>query len=405
MRTTFSALLLPLLLAGCGGEPAAPPADAGPPALYRRAVEALGGREAYAGVGAVTFRLAGTLRLPGEAGGRDHSEGRTLSPPDRLRSRVVTDGLVTVKGVDGEDVWIRVGAAVEDPAGRRAAEERNDRDDLIAALLLPRLPGGCRIVAGRKGGEECLKIRFPGGPERFLFLDPETGLPARLERTVQGEPGVEARLVRTFSDWAPADGILFPRKLSAVVENARAELRLASVEVRDEPIPVRRPRDSGAGVAGAVVRGRIGGGDHLVVTHRGPLTDLARVDHLIAEALRIARLERKGPNVRIFREAPGADGEAVVSTIVPIGVTDEPSLDNLPRGVARESLPASDALVMPYTGPYPRDRSVYGPLLDMAARLDLVPAGPPRHAILSAPDRGEPIELRQEIRLPVTKGD
>ncbi|MHC4469446.1 MAG: GyrI-like domain-containing protein [Planctomycetota bacterium] len=369
-------LLVLALLAACnGGEERPDP--------LARAIEALGGRAAFASVESLAFRVEGTLAT---GQGERKREAETLSEhflrlPDGLASRRTTDGLLRRSAVTDEGVWIRMGAAVMDAKGERAAEARLSRDDLLCLLLLP-------LADERVLGE------------REVAYDPETGLPTRIAR--EG-----LRLDITM--WRRSADLLFPARFVRVdtrggpfEETLAAQIRNVVVNPTDPTLATfSRPDDGGPAKLGEIRRKRMRATSTVTVTHRGPLIDLGRVDHFIERALERSLAHRRAPNARIFESFPDEEGLATIKTFVPVSFSRDPKAENLPPGAVSAHHPAEEVLYAVAVGPYPTDGSLHEPLLSRAAELGLEPAGPPRHYILSRPDEGEPNELRQEIHLPV----
>ncbi len=303
----------------------------------------------------VRIVLEGIARTPG--GKATFRADLLLAPPDRLAGRTVRDGVVHRFALEGGRAWLRAGAAVADLPAGEAGEIRRWRAVLRSLLR----------------GEPVLPA-----PGEALALSGE----------------------RSFG------GLRLPAKVTITLREGAETFELAPVAARvgdvgeDAPI-FSRPGDRGPGSAGEIVRRRERGARLVRVVHEGPLTDLARVDHFLRESLARAHARARGPIERVFRRFPDERGRAVMETLVPVSFSEEPGGGDLLPGSRAGQRGAGEVLAMPFTGPYPRDDSLYVPLRRRAAALGLEVAGLPRHRILSDPDAGEPADLRQEIVLPV----
>ena len=200
----------------------------------------------------------------------------------------------------------------------------------------------------------------------------------------------------------------FPAEFRRTVSRAGVDQVLAA-QIRDvvtNPADsggprFERPDDGKAPEMGEIARKRMPGTDAVVVVHRGPMLDLAKVDLYIDRALTQSMALRRSPNARIFQSFPDEDGVAVVKTFVEVNLSHDPGAQDLPVGAVAERFEATDVLYMHLVGPYPRDDSLHAALRKRAEELGLEPTGPPRHYLLSNPDDGEPSGLRQEVQLPV----
>jgi hypothetical protein len=398
MRTAvFTLCVTVLALAACGE------AERDPTPILEKAVEALGGREALASVDSIYVRLEGHFVPPGETAAKaPYSEEFLLRLPDRLARRRVVAGLRTTSGVDGEVSWLRCGGAVADREGRDAVEDRADRDDLVCLLVLPVLEGDFKATAT----DEFVRVSRPGGPERQIFFDPETGLPARIVRETKDVHGNAGRLVRRFEDWGERGRLLFPSKLSARLGGSRLTLTVETFEINpgdSRGLSVVRPRDDRPFETGPIRRITIPGSGYFGVTHRGPLTDLAKVDLLLEQGLARDWVRRTGPNRRVFDTYAGKNGIAVVATLVPVRILGEGASGTLPRGIELANLADTEALAMKFSGPYPRDASLQRMLVNYGKDLGLEPAGAARYLLYSDPETESPAALSQEIRLPVRR--
>jgi len=391
------ALLVPFLACGKTDPDATP--------VLTKAAAAIGGTEALAGVKSLYVRLEGDYfpatrpdtRIP-------YAQEFLLTPPDRLAVHIDVAGIATTKGVDGEKVWLRAGAAVDDLSGRAAAEIRAERDDLLSLLVAPLLDPAFTVRRTRDG----VVAARAGEDERNLFFDADTGLPTRIVRVARGVKGKDGRLVRTFSDWKEHDGIRFPGTLTVKFGGNRLELTASTVEFnpRDSRgLPQRRPRDQGEFRTGEIQRVTEPGGNWFVVRQQGTYVDIAKLDVLIQQGFEASYARRRGPNRRVFDHFPDEKGVAVVGTIVPVTFDRDPRARHLPRGIEVKTYEKSEALSMKFTGPYPRDDSLEKILVNYGKDLGLTKNGVARYLVLSDPETGEPADLKQEIRLPVREAE
>jgi hypothetical protein len=399
MRTAALTILV-LALSACAKPEGPPPVD-----LVERALEAAGGPEPREGIRQLGLEIEGRLSPPGGEGAETpFAMEWALDGTDGIATRVTTGGLLTRKAADGEGGWFRRGAAVEDLPPHGLRDERADRDDLLALLLSPLLSPPFRLESA---GENRIRVTREGGDPFLLAFDPETGLPARIERVSESADGKETELVRTIGEWTDFDGLLFPARIVTELAGGSQTIEIRRVVANPEVLGAAfaRPDDSGPGTVGEIRREEVPSRNVVAVAQQGPYTDLASVDLYMDRALEHAKATKTGPRVRIFRRFARGDEPPVVVTMAPVEFGRDSQAIGLPRGMRVELLPSTDALVMPYEGPYPVDDSLYEPLRKRAGELGLVPIGPPWHVLLSDPDLGEPNELRQEIRLPVKEAD
>jgi outer membrane lipoprotein-sorting protein len=180
--------------------------------LVGRNIAARGGAQAWQGVS--------TLRMTGEM---DLGQGLTVpyvleqKRPDKMRLEFVFDDQTSVQSVDGDTGWkiapfrgrstpqpmteveLRETAAAGDPGLLFDYEARGYEVELL----------GEEMVEDRPAVK--LKISFPNGAVRWLYLDDKTGLELKVEaiRSLAGRD----RLVETYyRDWQLVDGLLFPSR-------------------------------------------------------------------------------------------------------------------------------------------------------------------------------------------------
>jgi hypothetical protein len=392
----YLAPLTVLLLAACSGSPGPDPT-----VLLERAAAAVAGTSDPATLHTLGIRFEGRLVPPKSVGAPLSLAGEyLLRIPDGLSSRISTGGRLTREAIAGNVGWLRQGAAVVDLTGEAARDTEADRDDLLAALAFPLAhpPFSVSRAAGRGG--QTIRVERRGGEPFFLTFDAESGLPASVERTV-GEAAPP--LVHRFSGWLDRGGFLFPSRIESELGGGSREIEIREVHPNAgvPPTSFRRPDDSGPGKTGEIRRETAPAANMVMTVSRGPLTKLADVDLLLDRALAHARATKSGPLLRLFKQFPDADGNAVVLTMVAVEFSRASGELGLPEGMRVELFPKTDLLVMPYTGPYPGSDDLYAPLYAKAKELGLFPTSRPWDAILSDPDSGEPNGLRQEIRLPV----
>ena len=170
MKRLLLILLAPLLLLACGTK-----TDPDPTPVLAKALAAVGGADSIAGVKCLYLRLEGDFLPPARPDTRiPYTQEILLTLPDQLAVRVDVAGIVTTRGVAGDKVWIRSGAAVDDRTGPAATEEIADRDDLLSLLVAPLLDPAFSVCRTRDG----VIATRRGGPDRNLFFDPDsTGCP------------------------------------------------------------------------------------------------------------------------------------------------------------------------------------------------------------------------------------
>ena len=187
----------------------------------RRVINALLAQNIEARGGADTWQAVNSLRLTGlmDLGQNMHVPYVVEKKrPGKFCIEFVFDEETAVQCVDGESGW-----KLLPYLGRKTAEAMTEKEYLetigsvaIDGLLFNSVKGGNKIelvgkemIAGRVAVK--LQVTLPGGTNRWVYIDEETGLDIKLEttRVLRGQD----RLVETFYyDWQETDGLLIPRR-------------------------------------------------------------------------------------------------------------------------------------------------------------------------------------------------
>lgn len=184
---------------------------------YGREINNLIERNITAKGGSDTWRTVSALRLSGQM---DLGQGLRVpyfieqKRPGKMCLEYEFNRKMAMQCVDGSNGWQLLpfrGQKSPEAMSSEAALKMADTAS-IDSLLFAAATRGYRIeslgeeeVSGRKTHK--LEINMPGGTQRWLYLDKESGLEVKLEsrRVLRGKE----RIVETFySDWMQVDGLL-----------------------------------------------------------------------------------------------------------------------------------------------------------------------------------------------------
>lgn len=192
--------------------------------LVSRMVGALGGPEKLGKIGSARIETAVAIHTPGGA-----MEARTkmlYRVPDGVRSEMSVFGQTIVSCLTPEDAWRARGGEVSEIPGD---ERRDETADLERDLFFLAYPAVARDYVlqglGERDGLALVEVHAPSGGVFTAFLDPATGLPAKVEYDGPNPmTGESASIVEEFSDFRPVDGVKRPyHTVTSVDGNVFAE--------------------------------------------------------------------------------------------------------------------------------------------------------------------------------------
>lgn len=228
-RAWLRLALVPTLLLGAAGARAQTP-TAATVADRLTDVRAALGTDAWARHGR-GLRVTGPARLLGE-----EAEHALDARPDGAFALAVTGPLSTRGGFDGTTCWS------VDWAGTPHVLELEDREEaLLTTWMITGYWAAPDAPVEVTGDDEGLTVRLrPGSLGGRLALDPETHLPARLERE-----GPESAWALVFEGWREHDGVVLPGAVTFLEEGIEARhLELETVEPAPDTLasPYEPPR-------------------------------------------------------------------------------------------------------------------------------------------------------------------
>lgn len=162
-----------------------------------------------------------TLRLTGRM---DVGQGMLVpyvleqKRPDKMRLEFVFDGQTAIQATTGDRGWKVApfrGQAAPTPM---TEDELREVADFASpgGILVDRKSRGATVrlvgqdtVRGRPADE--LRVTFPGGAERTVWVDAQTGLEAKVEST-RVVAKRERKVETLFDEWQATDGLLVARK-------------------------------------------------------------------------------------------------------------------------------------------------------------------------------------------------
>lgn len=194
---------------------------------HGRAVDALIARNITARGGAEAWNSLESLRLTGQM---DIGHGMYVpyvleqKRPGKMCLEFVFNNEKAVQCVDGDSGWKRLpfmGRRKPEPMSQQELYELADAASIDGLLFNSAQRGykvellGEEMLDGRAAVK--LQVTLPGGVNRWVYLDRETGLDIKREstRVLRGEE----RLVETwYYDWQETDGVLIPRRQETQTE-------------------------------------------------------------------------------------------------------------------------------------------------------------------------------------------
>ncbi len=340
-----------------------------------------------------------------------------LRGTDALATRASESGVITRKAVRAQTSWLRQGAAVRTASDEEAAALRLLRDDLLCLLVTPLTAAPFRTVGiAPEGITEMVLIQRDGEPDRILTFETDEPHASELLRVADGDgPPFERPVTATLTlmNWTDGSGVWFPRAIGVHRSPAGGGASGFSATVvaigREPPADAKppafeRPDDAGGALTSEIERRQVKAANVVVVTHAGPLTDLANVDAYLQRGVKAARMSSRGKLYREFQFHEDGSGVRSTATTRPVRLSRDPDAKDLPSGAVVTFLAATDVLAVRFRGPYPTaPNDHYAALRARAAELGLKPTGPVRHVLLSDPEAGAPAELEQELQLPVSE--
>lgn len=182
-------------------------------AVIAKNVEARGGADAWRAVS--SLRLAGYMDL-----GQGMAVPYTLEQkrPGRMCLEFEFNDEMATQCVNAGGGWKLLpfrGREIPEPMSAQELREMADAAEIDGLLFDSARRGHDIELVGHEqvDGRDAVKlaVTLPGGAERSVYLDAETGLEIKIEsmRVLRGEE----RLVETYlSDWRATDGLLIPRR-------------------------------------------------------------------------------------------------------------------------------------------------------------------------------------------------
>lgn len=207
------ATLVPL-----GGEemPLSAEAKSQAEAVLARALEALGGEKALAGVRDLTVKSKIAISAPGGMNLEATASSATLLP-DRFRSEFTLMGMTQVQGSDGATWWAQAGGQVQDlPADQvRDARASFVRERLFFLLAAARDAFRVEPVKGESPEVETLRFSTADGVKFTMSFERGSGLPAwaRFD-TTHPMTRQSARGEELYADYRKAGGVLLPHTVT-----------------------------------------------------------------------------------------------------------------------------------------------------------------------------------------------
>ncbi len=208
-------LALPLARAAAGADD-----DADARAAVDRAIQASGGADKLARLGAFTRQVKGKFHGAGTP--IDFTGAWVVQFPDRVRETVSSDAngmkYQMVKVIAGDKGWIKEDGHTEDLS---AAELAEDKEQLHAARVATLLPLKDKDYALASLGEDKVGDRPAVGVRATregrrpvsLFFDKEKGWLLKYEVRVRAAANREAAQEVILSDYRPDDGLVRPHKV------------------------------------------------------------------------------------------------------------------------------------------------------------------------------------------------
>lgn len=216
----------------------ASPQDATLEEVLSRHYEAIGGLEAWRGLG--SMRASGTVELP--QGLRAPFE-MVVARPDRARMEFSFQGMTGIQAYDGETAWMYMpfmGQTEPRPMPAHLARDLVEQADLDGPLVGWEEEGHELRLVGRTevSGAEAYRIdvTLAGGEVRRYFLDAEDYLPIRITgtRTVQG---ARMEMETSLGDYREVGGLLFPHSIRAGTASGQQTITIREMELDVDPDP------------------------------------------------------------------------------------------------------------------------------------------------------------------------
>ena len=227
-------MLLPaLLLAACATTPSSPDVDS----IIASNLAARGGKERIQSLRSI--RETGTVTGPN---GNIAQIVREVKRPNMFRLEFSFQGTTSVFANDGTSGWqIAPLQGQFDPKAMRPdadAAGGADQQDIEGPLVDWKAKGHTVTLLGREpvDGKDAykLKVEMRGGGVRYDYIDVATHQVVRADvtRIIQGHPTV---LETRFSDFRPANGLVFPYAIETHVKDRPQSLRIAVDSIELNP--------------------------------------------------------------------------------------------------------------------------------------------------------------------------
>ncbi len=180
-------------------------------AILEKGISALGGAEKLGKVTAFSWKSKGTINFGGNE--NDFDGKVTIKGLEQYRRESSNDQFSVVVVVDGTKGWRKFGDNSMELEGDSLANEKRTIYLNVVPITLVALKGnGFKFESAgeEKVGDKpavILKVTGPDGKDFKLYLDKESGLPAKVVAKVLGFQGDEFTSETTYADYKDFDGI------------------------------------------------------------------------------------------------------------------------------------------------------------------------------------------------------
>lgn len=194
---------------------------------HGRVVDALIARNVAARGGADAWRSVSSLQLTGQM---DLGQGMHVpylmeqKRPGKMCLEFVFNDEKAIQCVDGKSGWKLLpfrGRMTPEPMTEVELSDMADMADIDGLLFDSAKRGHKIVLLGKESldGRTALKLQvtLPSGGVRWVYIDEETALEIKLEamRMISGK---ERRVVTSYREWLPVEGLLIPRRQETQTE-------------------------------------------------------------------------------------------------------------------------------------------------------------------------------------------
>lgn len=187
--------------------------------ILEKMIEAQGGRKVLESIKDTT--LSGSA----EVMGMSLTITMYKKEPNKMRMDGGAAGMVMTEAFDGEIAWkIELGSQnPSEETGKEAAETKRDvQSECYASILHPEKYGITYVLKGKEKIEGkdyfVLEQTIPGATPITQYVDPETYLIYKTDRTSINEKGVAEKEETFMSDYKKVDGVMVAHSLTLPME-------------------------------------------------------------------------------------------------------------------------------------------------------------------------------------------